>query len=219
MPNKKTFIYYEVLVALLVTTLIVSNIASVKLIQIGGIVFDAGTILFPLAYIVGDIITEIYGFKRMRRILYIGLAMLLLTVLTFWVVQILPSPIDWQHQQAYSDILGFVWRIVLASMAAFFIGELFNSYLLAKFKVRTKGKGLWGRLMGSSAIGSLLDTTIFTVLAFGGTVSSAILINIIVTVYVIKMLTELLLSPLTIKIIDYIKNKEKIDTFESPKIF
>ena len=104
-------------------------------------------------------------------------------------------------------------------MAAFFIGELFNSYLLAKFKVRTKGKGLWGRLMGSSAIGSLLDTTIFTVLAFGGTVSSAILINIIVTVYVIKMLTELLLSPLTIKIIDYIKNKEKIDTFESPKIF
>ncbi|MBP9821106.1 queuosine precursor transporter [Candidatus Saccharibacteria bacterium] len=219
MPNKKTFIYYEVLVALLVTTLIVSNIASVKLIQIGGVVFDAGTILFPLAYIVGDIITEIYGFKRMRRLLYIGLAMLLLTVLTFWVVQILPSPIDWQHQQAYSDILGFVWRIVLASMAAFFIGELFNSYLLAKFKVRTKGKGLWGRLMGSSAIGSLLDTTIFTVLAFGGTVSSAVLINIIATVYVIKMLTELLLSPVTIKIIDYIKSKEKIDTFESPKIF
>ncbi|MDQ5953509.1 MAG: queuosine precursor transporter [Patescibacteria group bacterium] len=219
MPNKKTFIYYEVLVALLVTTLIVSNIASVKLIQIGGIVFDAGTIMFPLAYIVGDIITEIYGFKRMRRLLYIGLAMLLLTVLTFWVVQILPSPIDWQHQQAYSDILGFVWRIVLASMAAFFIGELFNSYLLAKFKVRTKGKGLWGRLMGSSAIGSLLDTTIFTVLAFGGTVSSAVLINIIATVYVIKMLTELLLSPVTIKIIDYIKSKENIDTFESPKIF
>ncbi|MDQ5885492.1 MAG: queuosine precursor transporter [Patescibacteria group bacterium] len=219
MPNKKTFIYYEVLVALLVTTLIVSNIASVKLIQIGGIVFDAGTIMFPLAYIVGDIITEIYGFKRMRRLLYIGLAMLLLTVLTFWVVQILPSPIDWQHQQAYSDILGFVWRIVLASMTAFFIGELFNSYLLAKFKVRTKGKGLWARLMGSSAIGSLLDTTIFTVLAFGGTVSSAVLINIIATVYVIKMLTELLLSPVTIKIIDYIKSKENIDTFESPKIF
>lgn len=219
MPNNKSFIYYEFLVALLVTTLIVSNIASVKLIQIGGIVFDAGTILFPVAYIAGDIITEIFGFKRMRRLLYIGLAMLLLTVLTFWVVQILPSPIDWQHQQAYSDILGFVWRIVLASMAAFFIGELFNSYLLAKFKVRTKGKGLWGRLMGSSAIGSLLDTIIFTVLAFGGTVSSTIIVNIIITVYVIKMLTELLLSPFTIKIIEYIKNKEKIDTFESPKIF
>lgn len=219
MPTKKTFIYYETLVALLLTTLIVSNIVSVKLVQIGGFVFDAGTILFPLAYIVGDIITEVYGFKRMRRLLYIGLGMLLLTVLTFMIVQILPSPVDWQNQDSYNKILGFVWRIVLASMVAFFVGELLNGYILANLKIKTKGKNLWIRLMGSSAIGSFVDTAVFTLLAFGGTVSGYILINIIATVYVIKILTELLFSPFTVKIINHIKKKEKIDVYESPKIF
>ena len=138
MPTKKTFIYYEVLVALLITTLIVSNIASVKLVQLGNLVFDAGTILFPLAYIIGDIITEIYGFRRMRRLLYIGLAMLALTTVVFAIVQVLPSPADWQNQAAYTVILGVVWRIVFASMVAFFVGELLNSYILAKLKIKTK---------------------------------------------------------------------------------
>jgi uncharacterized integral membrane protein (TIGR00697 family) len=218
MPTKKTFIYYEVLVALLVTTLIVSNIASVKLAQVGGFVFDAGTILFPLAYIIGDIITEIYGFRRMRRLLYIGLSMLALTTLTFWLVGLLPSPADWQNQDAYDAILGVVWRIVFASMVAFFVGELLNSYILAKLKIKTQGKKLWNRLVSSSAIGSFLDTVIFSLLAFGGAVSGNTMLQLIATVFVIKLATEILLSPLTMKIIAFIKKKERLDTFEEPSL-
>ncbi|HPR10208.1 MAG TPA: queuosine precursor transporter [Candidatus Saccharibacteria bacterium] len=218
MPTKKTFIYYEVLVALLITTLIVSNIASVKLVQLGNLVFDAGTILFPLAYIIGDIITEIYGFRRMRRLLYIGLAMLALTTVVFAIVQVLPSPADWQNQAAYTVILGVVWRIVFASMVAFFVGELLNSYILAKLKIKTKGKKLWNRLVSSSAIGSLIDTIIFSVLAFGGTISGQTMVQLIATVYAIKIVTEIALSPLTMKIITYLKKKERLDTFEEPKL-
>ncbi len=218
MPTKKTFIYYEVLVALLITTLIVSNIASVKLVQLGNLVFDAGTILFPLAYIIGDIITEIYGFRRMRRLLYIGLAMLALTTVVFAIVQVLPSPADWQNQAAYTAILGVVWRIVFASMVAFFVGELLNSYILAKLKIKTKGKKLWNRLVSSSAIGSLVDTIIFSVLAFGGTISGQTMVQLIATVYAIKLVTEIALSPLTMKIITYLKKKERLDTFEEPKL-
>jgi len=218
MPTKKTFIYYEVLVALLITTLIVSNIASVKLVQLGNLVFDAGTILFPLAYIIGDIITEIYGFRRMRRLLYIGLAMLALTTVVFAIVQVLPSPADWQNQAAYTVILGVVWRIVFASMVAFFVGELLNSYILAKLKIKTKGKKLWNRLVSSSAIGSLIDTIIFSVLAFGGTISGQTMVQLIATVYAIKLVTEIALSPLTMKIITYLKKKERLDTFEEPKL-
>lgn len=218
MPTKKSFVYYEVLVALFVTILIVSNIASVKLAQVGGLVFDAGTILFPFAYIIGDIITEIYGFKRMRRLIYIGLSMLAITTVTFWIVGMLPTPADWQNQSAYDAILGVVWRIVGASMVAFFIGELLNSYILAKLKIKTKGKKLWNRLVSSSAIGSLVDTVIFSLLAFGGTVSGSTMLNLIATVYAIKLGTEILLSPLTMKVIGYLKDKEKLDTFEEPHL-
>lgn len=216
MPTKKSFVYYEILVALFVTVLIVSNIASVKLAQVGGLVFDAGTILFPLAYIIGDIITEIYGFKRMRRLIYIGLSMLAITSLTFWIVGLLPSPADWQNQDSYDAILGVVWRIVMASMVAFFVGELLNSYVLAKLKIKTQGKKLWNRLVSSSAIGSLVDTIIFSLLAFGGTVSGDVMFQLIATVYGIKLATEILLSPLTMRVIAYLKKKERLDTFEEP---
>lgn len=219
MPTKKPAnSIYEVLVALFITTLIVSNIASVKLVQGGGLVFDAGTILFPLAYILGDIITEIYGFRKMRRLLYIGISMLLLTAATFYIVQLLPAASDWGNQAAYDSILGVVWRIVAASIVALFVGELLNSYVLAKLKIRTKGKGLWGRIVGSTAVGSLVDTTIFSIIAFGGTISGSTMLQLIATVYGIKLLTEIILSPITVKVIAAIKKKENLDTFEEPHL-
>ncbi len=219
MPTKKPAnSIYEVLVALFITTLIVSNIASVKLVQGGGLVFDAGTILFPLAYILGDIITEIYGFRKMRRLLYIGISMLLLTAATFYIVQLLPAASDWGNQAAYDSILGVVWRIVAASIVALFVGELLNSYVLAKLKIRTKGKGLWGRIVGSTAIGSLVDTTIFSIIAFGGTISGSTMLQLIATVYGIKLLTEIILSPITVRVIGVIKKKENLDTFEEPHL-
>lgn len=210
--------YLEILAALFIMTLIVSNIASVKLVQIGGFVFDAGTILFPLAYILGDVITEIYGFKRMRKLLLIGLSTLVITMFILWVVQHLPASADWGHQEAYEMTLGVVWRIVCASVVAIFIGELVNAYVLARMKVRTKGKHLWVRLIGSSAVGNVVDTVVFSVIAFAGTVSSSTLLVLIATVYGIKMATEIVISPVTMHVIALLKRHEKIDVYEEPRL-
>mgnify|MGYP003619073580 CR=1 FL=1 len=214
--KKKQIRVYELLAGLFVLTLIVSNIASTTIVAVGPLVFDAGTILFPLAYIVGDIVTEVYGYRKMRSLLYVGIMTLLLTMLTFWIVQLLPAASDWHNQAAYDATLGVVWRIVFASIAAIFVGELINSYLLALLKIKTKGKQLWYRLVGSSAVGSLVDTTLFSVLAFAGTLSGDAMLQLIITVFGIKMATEVILSPLTMKVIDRVKRHEQIDTYEKP---
>ena len=216
--KQSNFTAYEILVALFITVLIVSNIASTKIVHFYSLTFDAGTILFPLAYIVGDIITEIYGFRKMRRLIYLGIGMLLITTLTFYIVGLLPHAIDWTGQDAYNSILGVVWRIVGASIIALFFGEFFNSYILAKLKIQTKGKGIWGRVVGSTAIGSLIDTTLFSTIAFAGTMSSSTLIQLIATVYIVKVVTEIVVSPITLQIIAYIKKTENIDTFEAPAL-
>ncbi len=216
--KKRPVHVYELLAGLFVTTLIVSNIASVKLITVGPLTFDAGTILFPLAYIVGDIVTEVYGFRKMRSLLYVGIIMLLITAATFWAVGALPAAADWGNQAAYDSILGVVWRIVFASITAIFIGELLNAYVLAKLKIKTKGKQLWGRIVGSSAVGSFVDTTIFTLVAFTGIFPADVLVSIIVTVFLIKMATEIAVSPITIRIIHYIKKHENIDSYEVPSL-
>ena len=214
--RKKQIHVYELLVGLFVMTLIVSNIASVKMIQVGPLVFDAGTVLFPLAYIIGDIVTEVYGYRKMRSLLYVGVGTLLLTSLTFWLVGALPAQAEWPNQSSYDAILGVVWRIVGASIVAILIGELMNSYVLATLKIRTKGKKLWHRLVGSSAVGSLVDTTVFSLLAFAGTVSGSAMLQLIATVFLIKISTEIIVSPLTMRIIHHIKRHEKLDAYEVP---
>lgn len=216
--KKKSVHVYEMLAGLFVMTLIVSNIASIKMVQVGPLVFDAGTILFPLAYIVGDIVTEVYGFRKMRSLLYVGMTTLLLTSVTFWLVGLLPAEASWNNQAAYDSILGVVWRIVVASITALFVGELLNSYVLARMKIHTKGKQLWGRLVGSSAVGGLMDTMVFSFIAFAGTMPAATLIQLIITVFCIKIATEIVVSPLTIRLIAVIKRHEKIDTFEQPTL-
>lgn len=207
-----------ILIAFFIAVLIVSNIASVKITGFGWLLFDAGTILFPLAYIIDDIITEVYGFRLMRRLIFIGLGTLVITSLTFTAVQALPPATDWPNQEAYETILGQVPRIVAASMIAYFIGELANSYILARLKVKTKGKYLWGRLMGSSVIGHALDTVIFTIVAFAGILSGSMLLHIIATVFAIKMATEVVVSPITIRIIKHIKKTEKTNVTEFPQL-
>lgn len=210
MIQKMNIPIYELLTGLFVTTLIVSNIASIKMVAIGPMIFDAGTILFPLAYILGDIITEVYGFRKMRTMLYVGIAMLLLASLTFWMVGLLPSTPDWLYHTAYQTVLGVTLRIVFASVSAILVGELINGYVLVWLKKKTEGRQLWVRLIGSSALGSFIDTTLFTTLAFAGTIPSRTLLTIIATVFGIKMATEILVSPLTMQIIGYIKRKESL---------
>lgn len=216
--KKQSFPLYEWLATSFIMVLVVSNIASVKLVSVGSVVFDAGTILFPVSYIIGDIIAEVYGFKRMRGLLIKGIVMLLATSLTFWIVGLLPAAADWTFQNSYDNILGVVWRIVLASIIAIFVGELINAYVLAKLKIASKGKNLWQRLIGSSAIGSLVDTTLFSIIAFAGTMPLEVLLQLIASVYLIKMAVEIFISPLTMRLITYIKKHEKIDVYEEPRL-
>lgn len=210
---------YELLAVLFVTTLLVSNIVSVKIVSLGWLTFDAGTVLFPLAYIVGDIITEVYGYRAMRRVIYSGVVMLALTMATLWLVQILPPEASWTGQEAFEMTLGVIWRLAFGSLVALFIGEVMNAYVMSKMKLSaTRGsqRGLWVRMMSSSAVGSALDTVIFSLIAFAGTMPAEVLLQLILTVFGIKMAVELFVSPLTMRLIAWIKQREKTDAFEAP---
>ena len=216
MIRQHQYSLYDIFAVLFVTTLLVSNIVSVKIVSVGWLTFDAGTVLFPLAYIVGDIITEVYGYRRMRRLIYNGVAALALMTLTFWVVQLLPADSVWAGQAAFESTLGVVWRLAIGSVTALFVGEIMNAYVMGRMKVASRGRGLWWRMIGSSAAGSALDTVIFSTIAFAGTIPTTSFWQLIVTVFLIKMTVEIMVSPLTMHLIARVKKREKMDTFEQP---
>ena len=216
MTKKQHYSLYDIFAVLFVTTLLVSNIVSVKIVSVGWLTFDAGTVLFPLAYIVGDIITEIYGYRRTRRLIYSGVAALMLMTLTFWVVQLLPADSSWTGQAAFESTLGVVWRLAIGSVTALFVGEIINAYVMGRMKVASRGRGLWRRMVSSSLAGNALDTVIFSTIAFAGTMPMASFWQLIVTVFLIKMAVEIMVSPLTMHLITRVKKREKMDTFEQP---
>ena len=216
MTKQHQYSLYDIFAVLFVTTLLVSNIVSVKIVSVGWLTFDAGTVLFPLAYIVGDIITEIYGYRRTRRLIYSGVAALMLMTLTFWVVQLLPADSSWTGQAAFESTLGVVWRLAIGSVVALFVGEIMNAYVMGRMKVASRGRGLWRRMIGSSLAGNALDTVIFSTIAFAGTMPMTSFWQLIVTVFLIKMTVEIMVSPLTIHLITRVKKHEKLDTFEQP---
>lgn len=210
--NSDAFVF---LVALFVATLLISNIASTKLFSLGSsLVVDGGTILFPLVYILGDIITEVYGFRKAKKVIFIGFLMSVLMAVTFLAVQYLPPAPGWENQDAFKAILGFAPRIVFASMVAYLVGELINSYILAKLKVATEGRYLWLRTIGSTLVASLIDTIVFSVIAFGGLVPTQTLISLIATVYAIKITVEILITPLTYYVVGKLKKYEQSDPYD-----
>ena len=216
MTKKQHYSLYDIFAVLFVTTLLVSNIVSVKIVSVGWLTFDAGTVLFPLAYIVGDIITEVYGYRRTRRLIYSGVAALMLMTLTFWVVQLLPADSSWAGQAAFESTLGVVWRLAIGSVVALFVGEIMNAYVMGRMKVASRGRGLWRRMVSSSLAGNALDTVIFSTIAFAGTMPMTSFWQLIVTVFLIKMAVEIMVSPLTMHLITRVKKHEKLDTFEQP---
>ena len=216
MTKQHQYSLYDIFTVLFVTTLLVSNIVSVKIVSVGWLTFDAGTVLFPLAYIVGDIITEVYGYRRMRRLIYSGVAALMLMTLTFWVVQLLPADSSWAGQAAFESTLGVVWRLAIGSVVALFVGEIMNAYVMGRMKVASRGRGLWRRMVSSSLAGNALDTVIFSTIAFAGTMPMTSFWQLIVTVFLIKMTVEIMVSPLTMHLIARVKKHEKLDTFEQP---
>jgi uncharacterized integral membrane protein (TIGR00697 family) len=198
---------FMVVVALSVTILIASNIASTKLFDFfgTGLVWDGGAILFPLSYILGDVITEIYGFRTARKIIFVTFAMNLLVVLALLAVQILPPGLGWENQAAYEAIIGFMPRLVAGSLIAYLAGQLVNAFVFAKIKVATKGRKLWLRALGSSFVGDLLDTVIFVSIAFYGVISTGQFVGLIGIAYATKLIGETVLLPVTYRAVKFMK--------------
>lgn len=212
--NKTEYRYFDVLVALFVAVLLISNIASTKILTVWKFTFDGGTLLFPLSYIFGDILTEVYGFRRSRRVIWLGFLSALIMSLVLFVVQILPPAGDWTNQKAYEAVLGFVPRIVAASLLAYFAGEFTNSMILSRLKILTKGRYLWTRTIGSTLIGEGFDTVIFCMVAFYGVLPASVFTAVLISNYIFKCAVEIIFTPLTYLIVRTLKRKEKTDVYD-----
>jgi len=199
---------YPIIVGIFVGLLLISNIGAVKLIAFGPIITDGGAFLFPLVYIVGDILSEVYGFAAARKAILIGFAMSILAALTFWLVQISPPAEAWGNQEAFESVLGFVPRIVLASVAGYLVGQLLNAWVLVKIKERTREKALWLRLLGSTAVGEFADTIVFCTIAFYGVITGEEFLIYVAFGFAYKTLVEVVLLPVSYAVIGWVKRRE-----------
>lgn len=202
------------LACLFVTCLLVSNIIAGKLIEVYKITLSAAVILFPLTYILGDVLTEVYGFERARSVIWMGFACNILMAFMFYIVVLLPYPDFWEGQSSYAMVLGFTPRLVLASLIAFWAGEMSNAMVLSKMKIMTQGKWLWTRTIGSTVVGEGIDTVIFIGLAFYGSVPHGVLLTMIIAQYLWKVAYEILATPITYFIVAWVKKREGYDKYD-----
>lgn len=206
---------YLLYVAVIFTSvLIIANTIAVKLFIVGPFAFAAGIVLFPISYIFGDILTEVYGYRASRKVIWTALGALLLMSAVYYIVQLIPPADFWPHQEAYEAILGVVPRIVLGSILGFFAGEFVNSYVLSKMKIWTEGRHLWMRTIGSTVAGEGVDSIIFFTVAFAGVVPFGALITLIWSGYLVKVLYEVMATPLTYKAVNWLKRAEGMDTYD-----
>lgn len=199
--------------AFFVTALVVANIIAVKLVELGGHVFPAGLVIFPLSYLLGDVLTEVYGFRAARAVIWLGFACNLVALGAIQAAIHLPAAEFWaDNQDAYETVLGTTWRIFVASLAAYVVGEFANAIVLARMKVATRGRFLWTRTIGSTIVGEGLDSAIFITVAFAGTGAS--LADPILTTWVIKVAWETAATPFTYALVNYLKRREGLDVFD-----
>lgn len=206
--------YYDLFAVFFVAILIVSEITSTKLVQFGTIRTAGAIILFPIAYIFSDILTEVYGYARARRVMWMGFGALILMSAVLIIVGRLPAASGWHNQQAYDLILGFVPRISLASVIAYWVGGFANDFTLAKMKVWTKGKMLWSRTIGSTVVGQAVDSLLFIGIAYYGRIPTSVILQIALTQYILKVAYESLATPITYFIINKLKKSEGIDVYD-----
>lgn len=217
--EKKYSIWFVIITALFVTSLITANIIAVKLVGISSLIFPAAVIIFPLSYIFGDVLTEVYGYKNARRVIWLGFLCNLLTVVAIWIAQILPSASFWQGQTAYEQILGYSPRLLVASFAAYLVGEFANSIVLAKMKIATHGRWLWTRTIGSTLVGEGLDSLVFITIAFFGTIPQSMMYSTIITQWLMKSVYEIIVTPITYIVVNFLKRVEGIDFFDNDTKF
>jgi uncharacterized integral membrane protein (TIGR00697 family) len=215
----KGYRFFDLIMALFVAVLLISNVASSKILQLGAFTFDGGTILFPISYIFGDILTEVYGYRRSRRVIWVGFACAGLMAGIFALVGALPPAEGWENQEAYLAILGTTPRIVGGSLIAYFVGEFSNSYTLAKMKILTQGRWLWTRTIASTLVGEGIDTILFVTIAFAGTLPWPLFWSVIASNYVFKCGLEAAMTPVTYRITNFLKQAENEDVYDTDTNF
>lgn len=211
----RTYKYYDLVMAAFVTVLLCSNvIGAAKVCQVAGFTFGAGVLFFPISYIFGDILTEVYGYARARKVVWAGFgAQIFASVMTTVILTLPPAP-DWPHQPAYQTVFGSTPRIVFASLIAYFCGEFCNSFVLAKMKLKTEGRLLWLRTIGSTIAGEMVDSLIFYPLAFYGLWTNELVLKVMVTNYMLKCGWEVLMTPVTYVIVGFLKRAEEEDYYD-----
>ena len=202
------------MLALFIGCLIAANIIAVKLIFIWGMLLPAAVIVFPVSYILGDVLTEVYGYRAARRVIWLGFVANLVVVAAIWAGGALPAVGFWKDQDAYDQILGAAPRILAASFIAYLIGEFTNSYVLAKMKIATNGRFLWARTIGSTLVGQGLDSAVFIAIAFIGILPTPALVTAIVTQWLFKSAYEACATPVTYGVVNYLKRSEGIDVYD-----
>jgi uncharacterized integral membrane protein (TIGR00697 family) len=219
---QRSYHYYEFVMAAFVTVLVCSNligpakIAQISLPLVGTLTFGAGVLFFPISYVFGDVLTEVYGYARARRVIWAGFAGLGFASFMATVVVALPPAPFWEHQRAYDIAFGTAWRVAAASMFAYFCGEFVNSYVLAKMKILTQGRWLWTRTIGSTIFGEAVDSALFYPLAFwgAGVIPNEQLPNIMLAQFVTKVAVEVVFTPVTYKVVAFLKRVEHEDYYD-----
>jgi len=205
---------FLVITALFITCLITANIIIVKQIGIGPVILPAAIIIFPMSYIISDILTEVYGYSQARKVIWLGFLCNLIMVAAIWIAGLLPAASSFEAQSAYDRILGNTPRFLIASFLAYLAGEFANSYVLSKMKIATKGRWLWTRTIGSTLVGEGLDTVIVLSIGFAGILPAGTIGIMMLGHWIVKVLYEVIATPFTYMIVNYLKRKEGIDTYD-----
>ncbi len=213
--RRRLYKYYDLVMALFVTVLLCSNvIGAAKVCTVWGFTFGAGVLFFPISYIFNDVLTEVYGYARARKVVWAGFGAIVFASFMSWVVLTLPPAIGWNDQRAYETVFGQTPRIVFASLGAFFVGEFANSFVLAKMKILTSGRFLWSRTIGSTIVGEGVDSLVFYPLAFLGVWENRLVLTVMVSNYIIKVLWEAIVTPFTYRVVGFLKRAEQEDYYD-----
>jgi uncharacterized integral membrane protein (TIGR00697 family) len=215
MSAQRSYKYYDLVMAAFVTVLLTANvIGAAKIVTVGGFTFGAGILFFPLSYIFGDILTEVYGYARARKVVWAGFGALIYASFMSWVIVSLPPAAGWPFQKEFEVAFGNTWRISMASMIAFWCGEFTNSFVLAKMKLLTNGRHLWSRTIGSTVAGEFVDSLIFYPLAFIGVWTTRQIITVMIANYLLKCAWEVINTPITYRVVAFLKRAEQEDYFD-----
>lgn len=206
--------WFVILVAIFITCLITANITAVKLVSLFGLILPAAIVIFPVSYVFGDILTEVYGYRQARRVIWLGFFCNLTAVSAIWLGQILTPASFWNGQAAYERILGYTPRLLLASFLAYLIGEFANAFVMAKMKIATRGRWLWTRTVGSTLVGEGLDSLIFMTIAFVGEIPMKGLASAIITQWLTKSVYEAAVTPFTYAVVTFLKKREGLDVYD-----